>query len=618
VRARAAGAGLAGGLLAGALVGAAEALAAWLGGAGTPGLPALGWAALLYGAVGAVAGYGIGLVAALLATDGFGLALAGVGVPFAFMAGRYRILHDVSLERAPTGGLATAVQLGALAAVVLLGVWVWWRLRGADARGRLLTRPLGAAAAVVLATGLWGVAARALGPAPSAQPPPVATLPSGAPNVLVIVVDALRADVLGAYGSPRVRTPHVDRLAADGVRYAKAFAQASWTRPSIATILTGLYPSSHGAVREADALPDGVVTLAEAMAAGGYRTVGFPNAVDVTSRFNFQQGFGEFHYLEPARFFWASEEAATLGLYDLMRLLRARVLSRPVDVHAYYQPAEVVTTRLMEWLNGVSDGRRFFLFAHYMDPHEPYMVHPFDGEGYARVALPNPSPAMADELRTVYEGEVAYLDAHLGVLFEDLRRRGLYDRTLIVLTADHGEEFHEHGGWWHGATLYDEQTNVPLIIKPARGGAAGRVEEGLVGSIDIAPTVLAEVGLPIPPTVQGHRLPLDGGAAPIRDAVFSEEDFEGNLLQALRSPAWKLMTANAGNPRGLPDVGLFDVVKDPGEQTNLAASSRPRVEELRAALGRKVLEARAHAGATTQTNVDDATRDRLKALGYME
>jgi arylsulfatase A-like enzyme len=606
-------------LLAGALVGAGEAVAAWWGGpAGTPELPAVAWAMLGYGAVGAVAGAGIGLVAASFGIDGFGSAVAGIGVPLAFVAGRFRVIHDVFAGQVPPGGLATSVELGVLAALLLLGAWIWGWLRGADARGRLLTRPRGAAGAVVLAAGAWTVAARALTPVPPAPPPPVASLPATAPNVLVIVVDALRADALGAYGAPRVKTPHVDRLAAEGVRYAHAFAQASWTRPSIATILTGLYPSSHGAVRKADALADGVVTLGEAMAAGGYRTAGFPNDVDVSSRFNFQQGFGEFHYLAPSRFFWASEEATRLGLYDLLRVVRERFLSRSLDVHVYYQPAEVVTARLLEWLNGVPQGQRFFLYAHYMDPHEPYMVHPFNGEGYARVTLPHPSPDMAGKLRTVYEGEIGYLDEHLGVLFEDLRRRGLYDDTLIVLTADHGEEFHEHGGWWHGATLYDEQTHVPLVIKPARGGAAGRVEEGLVASIDVVPTVLTAAGLPIPPTVQGHRLPLDGGAAPARDTVFSEEDFAGNVLQALRAREWKLVTANGGNPRGLPEVGLFDLARDAGEQTNLAASSPARVEELRAALGRKVIEARAHAGAATQTNVDDATRDRLKALGYME
>src|SRR5207302_1440570 len=124
-----------------------------------------------------------------------------------------------------------------------------------------------------------------------------------------------------------------------------------------------------------------------------------------------------------------------------------------VDVHHYYQPAEVVTAEVKTWLAS-SNARRepFFIFAHYMDPHDPYFVHPFNGEGYARVANPNPPPSVAALYRRLYDGEIAYLDAQLGVLFDDLRARGLYDRTLIVLTAAHGEEFQEHGGWWHGTS----------------------------------------------------------------------------------------------------------------------------------------------------------------------
>jgi arylsulfatase A-like enzyme len=619
MRGRAIGAGLAGGVLAGAAVGAAEALAVWLASpAGTSELPPFGWAVLAYGLVGGAAGMAAGIVAAVLRTDGFGIALAGIGMPLAFVVGRFRIIRDVFLEQAPKGAVASGVQLAVLAGCVVVGGWLWWRLRGADAGRRFLTRPVGAIGLVLGAAGVWAVGAARLGGVAPLPPAPVATLAPGAPNVLLIMVDTLRADHLGVYGSTRVKTPHVDRLAADGITYTQAFAPASWTRPSVASILTGLYPSSHGAVHKADTLRDSVVTLAEAMGAGGYRTVGFPNNVNVSASFNFQQGFGEFEYLAPALFFGASEEATKLTLYGILRLVRERFLSRSISVYHYYQPAEVVTPVVTRWLDGLRADERFFMYAHFMDPHDPYMVHPFNGEGYARVALPNPPPEMAARLREVYEGEVTYLDEHLGVLFEELRRRGLYDRTVIVLTADHGEEFHEHGGWWHGTTLYDEQINVPLIIKPAAGGSRGAAVTALVSGVDIAPTVLAAAGLPVPPAMQGHVLPVDGGPVPPRDTVFAEEDFEGNVLQALRSRAWKVVTANAGNPRGLPETGLYDLTTDPKELVNAAANATGRVDEMRAALGRSVLEARAQAGATTQTNVDGVVRDRLKALGYLD
>src|SRR5207249_8652402 len=138
-------------------------------------------------------------------------------------------------------------------------------------------------------------------PAP-APPPPHAAAPAGAPNVVLIMVDTLRSDHLSCYGSTAVKTPHIDALADDGMRWANAFSQASWTRPSVATILTGLYPSSHGAIHKADILPDRIDTLAEILQRAGYRTVGFANNANVSAAFNFQQGFDEYHYLVPEFF----------------------------------------------------------------------------------------------------------------------------------------------------------------------------------------------------------------------------------------------------------------------------------------------------------------------------
>src|SRR6185436_5554437 len=130
---------------------------------------------------------------------------------------------------------------------------------------------------------------------------------------------------------------------------------------------------------------------------------------------------------------------------------------------------------------------------------------------------------------------------------------------LIILTGDHGEEFQDHGGWWHGTTLYDEQIHVPLLVKPPGEGTGGRVVDELATSLDIAPTVLAAAGLPVPDTLQGHALPLDGGQGPARESVFSEEDLEGNVLFSVRTPDWKLINANPGNPRGLAPEEVYHV-----------------------------------------------------------
>jgi len=612
-------AGLAGGLMAGAAVGLFEALASWLLAHGTGDLPPIAWGMLVYGLLGAVGGLGLGVLAAVLRTDGFGLALATVGAGLGFVVARFRIVRDVFLEQLPPGPLALAAQAGAVLLTTVLAVALWRWLRGADARRRPLTRPAVAAGVVFVAAGVWIIASRGLAPVPPVPQAPAVQAPAGAPPIVLIAIDTLRADHLGAYGSTSATTPHMDALAADGIRAAEAFAQASWTRPSFATMFTSLYPSSHGAIHKSDVLPDRVETLAESLSAAGWYTVGFPNNVNVTSSFNFQQGFAEYTYLAPDLFFWADEPAAKLTLYNGLRLVRERFLARRVDPANYYQPAEVVTDAALRWLDGAAAKRGpFFLFLHYMDPHDPYFVHPFDGEGYARVANPNPPAGLAEKYRTLYDGEIAYLDQHIGRLLAGLRERGVYDRALILLVSDHGEEFFEHGGWWHGTTLYDEQIHVPLIMKPPQGGPRGQVVGELVTTLDVMPTILAAAGVPGPRLMQGHALPLDGGAAPARASVFAEEDFEGNVLQALRTESSKLITANPGNPRGLAAQELYDVAADPGETRNLAGGDPVRLEEMRAALGRSFLQARAHAGAAATTEVDSATKERLRALGYLD
>ncbi len=615
---RAMGAGVAGGLLAGAAVGVVEALAAWFHAHGVGELPALSWALAAYGAVGALGGLGAGVLAAMVGGEGFGLGLAIVGATFGFAVGRFRVVRDVFLEQLPPGPLTLVVQVAALAAVGVLAVLVWRALRGADERRSLLTRPVSAALLVVLVAAGWAGAVRLWPVAAPAPPPARGAAAAGAPNVVLFMMDTLRADHLSCYGYGAIATPHIDALAQDGMRYANAFAQASWTRPSVATILTGLYPSSHGAIHKADILPDRVDTLAEVLQRGGYHTVGFPNNANVSQAFNFQQGFDEYHYLAPDFFFHADEPAGQLALYSILRLLRERFFARSVDVHHYYQPAETVSAEVRRWLAGRGDDPRpFFLFVHFMDAHDPYMVHPFNGEGYARVAIPNPPPAMAEKLHRLYDGEIAYLDEHLGTILDDLRARGLYDRTLVILTADHGEEFQEHGGWWHGTTLYDEQIHVPLLMKPPAGTEGGRVAEELATSLDIAPTILSAAHIAAPPAMAGHALPLDGGAVPGRHSVFAEEDLEGNVLQAVRTRQWKLVNANPGNPRGLPPEALFDLPQDPGEHHDVSTAKTTQVEIMRAELGRSILEARAHAGASEQGGADAATQERLRALGYV-
>jgi arylsulfatase A-like enzyme len=326
----------------------------------------------------------------------------------------------------------------------------------------------------------------------------------------------------------------------------------------------------------------------------------------------------------------------------VLRLIRERFLSKKKYVQHYYQDADVVNENVMRELATLDDTRPTFLFAHYMDPHDPYFSHPYDGYGIARVSNPHPPAEMAEELSRLYDGEVSFLDERLGLLFDRMRELGIYDDWVIVLTSDHGEEFYEHEGWWHGLTLYQEQVRVPLIIKLPRGEFSGLRVPGLVRQIDISPTVLALAGgshgdfqgVDLMPAVAGLVTPPGGEgeeaaeAAPDGeevaaewqlDTVFSEEDHEGNQIHALIAGKWKLIRANEGNPRGLPTLALYNLEEDPGETVNLAAQNAELVAELDRQLEERLTVALESAVERVEGDgMDEATRSRLEALGYLE
>ena len=343
----------------------------------------------------------------------------------------------------------------------------------------------------------------------SSVDPTAQTKVAGRPNVLLIVVDTMRADRLGCYGYPENTSPTLDAMAAEGIVFRHAVAQASWTRPSIATILTGLYPSTHQAISKVSILPEAVVTLAEAFHQEGYYTAGFADNINIAPMFGFGQGFCEYHYLAPAYFYGASESASKLTLYDLVRLVKERFLSKAKRVDHYYRDAERMTSEAIDWLKA-ERGEPFFLFLHYMDPHDPYFVHPYNGEGYARVSMPNPPLEMAPRLSALYDGEIAFWDRSFADLLAFMRSRGLLDDTIIAVTADHGEEFAEHGGWWHGATLYDEGILIPLVIRLPQSASAGMVIDHQVRLLDVAPTLLDRCGLPVPRDHAGGGAEMGG------------------------------------------------------------------------------------------------------------
>ncbi len=617
---RGASLGLAAGLYAGALLGFAEALYLLFQGKVTDEAQVFWTAPAAYGALfGGLGALGGVVIAALPFPRRFlervvpPLGLVACAVPFGALATLFFLYRDVHAERMPPVAEIAWVALGALVAAALLWLGTW--VAQATGLRALLRAP---AAVVVVLLGVGGAAAlgaaagpRALDVQRAARPVPPAL--RAAPNVLFVIIDTLRADELSAYGGQQTRTPTLDRIAAEGTVF-RAFSQASWTKPAIASILTSLYPSSHQAVHKPSQLPDSADTLAEALSAYGYTTGGIVTNINLAPSFNFQQGFQEYVYLAPDYLFGLAESSSRSLLYEVVRRVHGRAVGgvRPGQA---YQPAEVVNARASEWLDRHA-AERFFLLLHYMEPHDPYFTHPDDGKAIARATTPNPDPAQAAELRRRYRGEIEYLDQRLGDLVAELERRGLWRDLVVVVTADHGEEFHDHGGWWHGLTLYDEQIGVPLLVKwPAdRRGAPARWNSQ-VRAIDTAPTLLAFLGAPIPPAMQGDDLLRE----PERErVVFAEEDHEGNQLEALRSAAWKLVRANRGNPRGLGEQELYDVKADPGERENVAERKVKQVRQLGDQLERHLRAARAQSREAQVTTLDRSECERLRALGYVQ
>jgi len=618
--------GLGAGLLAGAVIGLVEA-GVVLASSRQLDLSVLPYGTAAYGVLGALAGGVSGAVfswtgrlmrrAAVPEARAFARLCAALVAGISLGLGAFRVRRDVFHEELAWKSVDGALVLlaCALAAMViyfafasLLGALMRWRM------GQFLLRPWGSpvvvagAVAVTLALAM-ATSGSAHGVTRAARP----AAPAQAGNIIFIVVDTLRADRIASYGYASGRTPNLDALAGDAIRFDQAFANSSWTRPSFASMLTGRYASSHNVMLKADALPDALVTLPEALVAAGYSTAGFVTNYNIAPFCNFQQGFDAYHYLEPNFVLGANDTSAKLLVVQFLRQ-RIELMRERFDMLApgtAYQDAAVVNRSVLAWLDRAPP-QPFFLFAAYMDPHDPYFEHPYNGVGYSRAAHQTPAPSEAPRLSQLYDGEVTFWDEHFGHLVAELRRRGIYDQATIIVTSDHGEEFFEHGGYWHGTTLYDELIRVPLIVKLPFNERGGSVARQWVELVDIMPTVLTLSGVEVPPGVQGNSL-FEGSVE-----VFAEENHEGNVIHSLRTrrgtSELKAITANADNPRGLPETELFRVDQDPGERVDLA---NEQVEVREIAVGR--LDQRrenARTGAVERQDSEAADPAQLRALGY--
>jgi len=640
-------AGAMAGLIAGALIGLGES--AWLmkSLAGLYEMQMFVWGPVVYGLL--FAGVGLGVAGALLflyllfdrfASWMLSFAFSGAGSLAAggLVIGLWRFKRDMidNLPIEERGGVMAYVPVVACvlgAAAVAFAVFY----AGAALKGRILRRkplPLtlvGLGAYGVLVVAGAGLAA-AYQPSRKAGAVQSSTAASG-PNTILVAIDALRADYLKLYDNTAVAaTPGIEAFARDAVRFQNSFAQASWTKPSFATLFSGLYPESHTAYTKTAALPDAVETLAELLSAGGYYTKGFPNNPNVSPIFNFGQGFTEYTYLSPSLYFGASASASKLSMYEVLRKVRQRLIKKlgflpgvgNMRVTDFYQPAEAVTREALAWLDEkrVPEGVPFYLYLHYMDPHDPFMDPDAPTGGYARASMEHPDPELEVPMRNAYHKEIEHLDRYLAALFTGLKERGLYDGALIVFTADHGEEFFDHEGWWHGYTLYDEMVHIPLMLKLPGNAHAGETNLDLARHVDLAPTMLHFAGLPKGGAMPGQTLYDTAGVFTNATIGYSyaHNDFEDNLLRAVRTKEKKLITANENNVSGLAPVELYDLTKDPHEQENLAgqpaqAETQNKLQEMLSHY-RKVVEENAAEPAGDVSISSDAAA-QLESLGYL-
>ena len=625
--------GLGGGLLGGVLLGVSEAAVVLASGSGAKDYSVLAYGGAAYGIICAGAGLALGVV---LALSGRLMHRQAVVEPLAFARtaalfvavggfalGAFRVRRDVFHEQLvwkSAQGLLVAGGCVVAALVLYLLIATLVRVSVAHRPFSVLLRAWSSPLLLALllagnvAFSLQHAAARPMVKHDRSDRPPA---PAQANNVLFIVIDTLRADHLPLWGYRAIQTPNLDALARDGVRFEHAFANASWTRPSFASMMTGRYPSSHRTTLKSDSLPNEIVTLAEAMQQRGYTTYGAVTNYNVAPFFNFQQGFDEYRYLEPNFVLGAGDTAAKLLLVQALRqgIETLNAKRGRVEPGSAYQDATVVNRTFLQFLDQKPKGP-WYAFVAYMDPHDPYYPHPYDGTGFARAAHQKPSPEQVPLMTRLYDGEIVFWDEQFGKLVAELKRRGLYDSLTIVVTADHGEEFLDHGGFWHGTTLYDEQLHVPLLVKLPRNDRAGTVVSHWVESIDIMPTLLEHNGVEVPAGVQGKNLMLGG------DSVFAEEDHEGNVLRALRmrrgSSELKLIEANSGNPRGLQPFELYRMDQDAREMVDLSRQDAPLLNLAAAQLDQHGRQAKAGRAERRTVNVaaDASAVQKLRALGY--
>jgi arylsulfatase A-like enzyme len=374
------------------------------------------------------------------------------------------------------------------------------------------------------------------------------------PWVVLYVVDTFRFDDSPYAADPRRAGPAFARLAGDGVLYRRAFSVTSWTRPSVASLLTGFGPAVHGVFDRQDRLPGSIPRLPAFLAEAGWHTVAFSTNPNILPLWGFLDGFDRFVDIDTET--WAYNRGFSRLRDEVLALVEKRS-DRPV-----------------------------FLYVHDNEPHIPYRPLPRYRKMFGAPSAGSPAELARTDVagrlrdsRALYRATIRATSDRFGVLLAALRRAGRYADALIVLVGDHGEEFGEHGGVSHGRTLYQEQLHVPLVIKPPSGAVATGVVDGPVTLEDVAPTVLSLLGVPAPPALAERRLPWPEDAPADPRVFVSALDLDGRRADAAIRWPWKYLRAQ-GEER------IFDLAADPAETADLAKDRPDVLAQLRSEVER--------------------------------
>jgi choline-sulfatase len=394
------------------------------------------------------------------------------------------------------------------------------------------------------------------------------------PPVILISIDTLRADHLSSYGYRKIRTPNIDSFAQHGTIFAQVNAQIPLTLPSHTSLFTSTYPLENGVEENAQTVPSSAVTLASILKSHGYTTAAFIGSTMLDRRFGLDKGFDDYD----------SPFGAQAG--------------RPANPYSarVRRDGAIVLRAATQWL-AAHQGRQVFLFIHLFDLHTPYRLASSRGSNEPEIAG--------------YDAQLAYVDQLLGRFQQSLAQNGWWQKSLVVLLADHGESLGDHGELSHGYFVYQSTLHVPLIVHwPDTAPPYPDHFTQPAGLIDVAPTILDALHFPAPPSFDGVSLisPADATRGIYAESVYARDSFHWAALRSLRMGRWKYIQA--------PHPELFDLEKDPREQSNLARLNATEAALLRSELAR--LMAR-HARTEPATVPDSSTQTRtaLESLGYL-